>query len=121
MKKLTEPENCAWCGNTTNLPPVYAAKVPILEEVEETINMFCKKRGIDRSLIWGENANWDEVNLPPGFDSMLLAYDDLCNDAEKRVICGDCLLEDNVLWLRYYDNKSSDEIIQSWKDELDEE
>ena len=51
---------------------------------------------------------------------MLLAYDDLCNDAEKRVICGDCLLEDNVLWLRYYDRKSSDDIIQHWKDNLNE-
>lgn len=107
MKRSNNAELCSWCGRETDLPAVYAAKVPIMEEIEEKINKFCDEVGIEREKIWGEKADWNSINLPTKIETMLLTYDDLCNDAEKRVVCGDCLIEDNMLWLKYYDTRNT--------------
>ena len=68
-------KTCAWCSKPTNLPAVYAAATPLMEWMEEKINMVSAAQKINRKLIWGENSDWGKLNLPPAFELELLAYD----------------------------------------------
>ncbi len=96
--------NCAWCHKRTTLPMVFAADTPLIEWVEEKINMIAAARKIDRKLIWGENSDWGKLKLPQVFEAELLAYDELLGTVSRKHICKECLIEDHKLWTKYYQN-----------------
>tara|TARA_B100000085_G_C18246257_1_gene392014 strand:- start:69 stop:413 length:345 start_codon:yes stop_codon:yes gene_type:complete len=95
-------KTCAWCHKPTNLPEVFAAETPILEWFEKRIDEWCNKNNVDRKEIWGENADWNSVELPPGFEAELLTYDNLLITVKRKTICKRCLVEDQLLWDKYY-------------------
>ena len=97
-------KTCAWCSKPTNLPMVYAADTPLMEWMEEKINMVSAAQKINRKLIWGENSDWGKLNLPPAFELELLAYDELLSTVTRKTICKQCLVTDHKLWTKYYQN-----------------
>ena len=52
-------KTCAWCHKPTELPKIFAADVPILDWMEEKIDTFCNKNGIDRNILWSEESDWE--------------------------------------------------------------
>ena len=96
--------SCAWCHRRTALPMVFAADTPLIEWVEEKINMISTAKKIDRKLIWGEGSDWGRLKLSQAFEAELLAYDELLSTVSRKWICKDCLVEDHKLWIKYYQN-----------------
>ena len=92
----------AWCHKPTNLPEVFAADTPILDWMEKRIDDWCKKNGKDRKEVWGNESDWNIVDLPPGFEAELLTYDSLLVTVNRKRICRQCLVEDQKLWDKYY-------------------
>jgi|TARA_B100001093_G_scaffold509089_1_gene572468 hypothetical protein len=97
-------KTCAWCSKPTTLPAVFAADTPLIEWMEEKINMIATARKINRNLIWGVNSDWGKLELPPAFEAELLAYDELLSTVTRKQICKSCLVDDHKLWSKYYQN-----------------
>ncbi len=95
-------KTCSWCHKETRLPKVFAAESPLLEWMEEKINTYCEAEGIDREEIWGENSDWNGIELSESFEIELLTYDELTVTVSRRHICRDCLLEDDKIYKKYY-------------------
>ena len=95
---------CGWCSRPTTLPAVFAAETPLIEWVEEKINMFAAARKLDRNFIWGANSDWSKLKIPAAFEVELLAYDELLSTVNRKHICKSCLIEDHKLWTKYYQN-----------------
>ena len=95
-------KTCSWCHKETRLPKVFAAESPLLEWMEEKINTYCESEGIDREEIWGENSDWNGIELSESFEIELLTYDELTVTVSRRHICRDCLLEDDKIYKKYY-------------------
>ena len=93
---------CAWCYKPTNMPKTFAAKSPILDWLESKIDKWCEDNNKDREDLWGEFADWDELEISEEFEMELLTYDELINTIEKKRICKECLNEDDKLWKIYY-------------------
>ena len=97
-------KTCAWCHKPTTLPEVFAADSPILEWFEDRIEKFCEEKGINKKQLWGEESDWNKVNIPEGFEAELLTYDALLVSVSRKRICKTCLVEDQKLWDKYYNN-----------------
>ena len=114
-KKKTTRRTCAWCNKPTTLPAVYAADTPLMDWLEEKIDLVAKSKHIKRSDIWGEQSDWAKLGLTPGFENELLAYDSLLCTVTRKHICKTCLVDDYNLWLKYYskidDNPDNIDII----------
>ena len=95
-------KSCAWCHKQTRLPKVFAAQSPLLEWMEERINLYCEANEISREDLWGEHSNWGEIDLKPSFEAELITYDDLTITVNRKHICRDCLLEDDKIYKKYY-------------------
>ena len=88
---------CRWCGASTNMEPLLLADTPILENLELKID----KHG--RNKIWGENGDWSTQDLDSDFEAELLVYDQLLSTVSSKVVCENCIIEDEKLWKKYYD------------------
>ena len=99
---------CAWCFRPTSLPAVFAPSTPLIEWIEEKINIVANHKQIKRSDIWGEHSDWGKLGLGQKFEIELLAYDDLLNSVSRKHICKSCLVEDHKLWLKYYSQIDDD-------------
>jgi len=94
--------SCAWCHKETNLPEVFAAETPIMEWMEHRIEEYCKEKGISRDILWGEESDWNKIELDPTIEAELLAYDELVTSVSRKHVCRECLLEDEKLFKKYY-------------------
>lgn len=100
-------KHCAWCGKPTSRPSQAVTDTPILDFMEEKIDMF------GRNKIWGDNGDWSRANLDPEFEAELLVYDNLLCSVSKKIVCDDCIEEDNKLFKKYYsgDEDTDSEIL----------
>jgi|TARA_R100001443_G_scaffold26693_1_gene39996 hypothetical protein len=100
-------KHCAWCGKPTNSPEQPVTDTPILEFMEDKINMF------GRDKIWGDNGDWSNARLDPEFEAELLVYDNLLCTVSDKVVCDDCISADNELYKKYYggDTDNENEIV----------
>jgi hypothetical protein len=112
MLYMKKSNTCSWCHKSTGLPEVFASQVPILEWLEEKIDLYCKYKDISRDELWGENSDWSQLNLGKNWESELLAYDELANTISRRVICKECLIQDDALFKKYYIMLDDDEDIE---------
>ena len=102
-------KTCAWCHKPTNLPEVFAAESPILEWFEKRIEAYCDNNNVTKKQIWGEDSDWGKINIPEQFEAELLTYDSLLVTVGRKTICKECLVEDQVLWDKYYNNGENGE------------
>ena len=67
-KKNNGLNNCAWCFRPTSLPAVFAPSTPLIEWIEEKINIVANHKQIKRSDIWGEHSDWGKLGLGQKFE-----------------------------------------------------
>ena len=91
-----ELKYCDWCGNKTSMIPTTQAITPILEFMEDKIDL------IGREDIWGVHGDWSMVDIDSDLEAELLIYDEMLNTVDRRVICEVCLRQDNMLYKKYY-------------------
>jgi len=103
-KTLKVDKTCEWCYKPTNMPSVFASQIPILDWVEDKINLWCAENGYTRDQVWGESASWDEIEIPEELEMELMVYDELIFTIKKKVICSECLSDDDKMWKKYYLN-----------------
>lgn len=72
---------------------------PILEWLEIKIN------GLGREKVWGENSDWEKLDLDPTTESELTAYEELMNSVQTGIVCDECLSNDDKLWDKYYEDE----------------
>ena len=87
---------CEWCGKKTPLGKTTQAITPILEFMEDKIDL------IGREDIWGIHGDWSMVDIDSDLEAELLIYDEMLNNIGKRIICEVCLRQDNMLYKKYY-------------------
>lgn len=95
MKARTK-KYCSWCGKPTVMEEMMVSETPILEFMEEKIDEH------GRNKIWGEDGDWSTQNLDSDFEAELLVYDNMLNTVSSKVVCINCLKEDDDLWEKYY-------------------
>jgi len=110
--------NCAWCHKTTTLPEVFAAEGPLLDWMEERMNKYCEKKGITRLELWGEESDWNKINLDENMEAELLAYDELVTSVSRKHICKECLIEDDKIYKKYYLKDFPDDDMELTIDDL---
>jgi hypothetical protein len=103
---------CEWCAKNTKMGLTEQPNTPILEDIEDRINH------IGRDKVWGKNADWSILDLDSDFEAELLVYDELLNTMSKRRVCRQCMLEDDMLWERFYgnDEDEDEDDIDFWDD-----
>lgn len=87
---------CEWCGNKTPLGRTMQAETPILEFMEEKIDL------IGREDIWGIHGDWSMIDIDSDLEAELLIYDEMLNMVSKRTVCEVCLVQDNKMYKKYY-------------------
>lgn len=90
---------CKWCGKKTTNEKQYLPNIPIQEDIEEMINK------LGREEIWDGNANWDDLDLSPAMEATLMVYDELVFTMSEKIVCKECIQEDEKLWDKYYGGK----------------
>jgi hypothetical protein len=113
-------KTCAWCYKPTSLPEIFAADVPILDWMEERITKYCDDNEIDRDALWGEDSDWDELNLDENFEMELIAYDELIATVSRKTVCQECLQEYDKLWKKYYMTSDLDDEDDDFELEIDD-
>ena len=104
-RKITTPKiskTCGWCYKPTTMPPVFVSQIPILDWVEDRINLWCHKNNYTREQVWSDSASWDDIELPEHLEMELMVYDELIFNITKKVICKECLSDDHKMWKKYY-------------------
>lgn len=87
---------CTWCGMKTIMEPMQLPQTPILEFMEEKIDK------LGRDKVWGEHANWANLNMDPDIEAELLVYDEMLSTVSLKHVCEKCLNEDDRLYNKYY-------------------
>jgi len=87
---------CEWCGKKTPLGKTTQAITPVLEFIEDKIDL------IGREDIWGEHGDWSMVDIDSDLEAELLVYDEMLTNIGKRIICELCLRTDDALYKKYY-------------------
>jgi hypothetical protein len=108
MSSMKKSNTCSWCFQPTDLPEVFAAEVPILEWMENKIDKYCDEHDISREELWGETSDWNRLDLDEGWEMELLAYDDLIATIKRKIICKECLMQDDKLFKKYYISPQDD-------------
>jgi len=106
---MAKQNTCAWCYKPTTMPETFAPISPILDWMEEKIDKWCEDNDYTREEVWGIDSDWNKIDLPEQFENELLAYDELIASVERKVICQECLVEDDKLWKKYYYDPLDDE------------
>ena len=101
---------CEWCAKNTKMGYSEQPNTPILEDIEERINE------IGRNKVWGVNSDWSELDLDSNFEAELLVYDELMNTFSMRRVCRQCMLEDDILWEKYYSDDEDEDEVDFWDD-----
>ena len=104
---------CEWCGNKTPLGRTMQAETPILEFMEEKIDL------IGREDIWGVHGDWSMVDIDSDLEAELLIYDEMLNMVSKRTVCEVCLVQDNKMYKKYYSGMIGEENNNSDDDDED--
>ena len=87
---------CEWCSKQTPMGKTTQAETPILEFVEDKIDL------IGREDIWGIHGDWSIVDIDSDLEAELLIYDEMLNNVRKRIVCEICLRKDNEMYQKYY-------------------
>jgi|TARA_B110000977_G_scaffold139611_1_gene177198 hypothetical protein len=87
---------CEWCSKATPLGKTTQAVSPILEFIEDKIDL------IGREDIWGIHGDWSMVDIDSDLEAELLIYDEMMNNIKKRIICEVCLRQDDKMYTKYY-------------------
>ena len=87
---------CEWCSKKTPLGKTTQAETPILEFIEDKIDL------IGREDIWGMHGDWSMVDIDSDLEAELLIYDEMLNSVEKRTVCEVCIRQDKELYRKYY-------------------
>ena len=110
--------NCAWCHKKTDLPAVFAADGPILEWMEKRIDDYCGKHNISREQLWGGESDWNKIKIDEKMEAELLAYDELVASVSKKHICKECLIDDDIMYKKYYIDLDNDNDLELTIDDL---
>ena len=110
--------NCAWCHKKTDLPAVFAADAPLMEWMEKRIDKYCDENNLSRSDLWGDGSDWNIIKLDEQMEAELLAYDELVASVSKKHICKECLIEDDIVYKKYYLDMDNDNDINITIDDL---
>ena len=94
--KDSKIEYCEWCSKKTPLPPTTQAQTPILEFVEDKIDL------IGREDIWGIHGDWSMVDIDSDLEAELLIYDEMLNNVKKRIVCTACIMNEEKMYNKYY-------------------
>ena len=89
--------HCCWCGAPTLMEKTMTADTPILEEMEDKIDM------IGRNQVWGTNSDWSRLNMNSDTEAELLVYDQLLSTVSFKTVCEKCLIDDEKLYRKYYE------------------
>ena len=54
---------CVWCGKKTPMEKMQLPDTPILEHLEDKINLH------GRIKIWGDNSDWSKLDLDSNFEA----------------------------------------------------
>ena len=87
---------CEWCSKKTHLGKTTQAITPILEFIEDKIDL------IGREDIWGIHGDWSMVDIDSDLEAELLIYDEMLNNVQYRIICEVCLRQDDKMYQKYY-------------------
>ena len=87
---------CEWCSKQTHLGKTTQAITPILEFIEDKIDL------IGREDIWGMLGDWSMVDIDSDLEAELLIYDEMLNNVKKRIVCEVCLRQDDKMYDKYY-------------------
>tara|TARA_B100000282_G_scaffold57579_1_gene38088 strand:+ start:1184 stop:1510 length:327 start_codon:yes stop_codon:yes gene_type:complete len=96
--------HCSWCGAPTKMEKLLMPDTPILEQQEEMINKLGRKR------VWGEGSDWSNIKMDSNTEAELLVYDQLLSSVSLKHICSRCIVEDEKLYRKYY-NDPDDAIV----------
>ena len=87
---------CEWCAKKTPMIPTTQAETPILEFVEDKIDL------IGREDIWGVHGDWSMVDIDSDLEAELLIYDEMLNNVKKRIVCTACSMNEKKMYDKYY-------------------
>ena len=87
---------CEWCSKKTPLGKTTQAETPILEFIEDKIDL------IGREDIWGIHGDWSMVDIDSELEAELLIYDEMLSNVGKRIVCEVCLRTDDEMYKKYY-------------------
>ena len=87
---------CEWCSKQTPFGKTIQAETPILEFIEDKIDL------IGREDIWGIEGDWSMVDIDSELEAELLVYDTMLNNVQERIICEVCLRTDDKMYQKYY-------------------
>ena len=87
---------CEWCAKKTPMIPTTQAETPILEFVEDKIDL------IGREDIWGVHGDWSMVDIDSDLEAELLIYDEMLNNVKKRIVCTACIMNEEKMYNKYY-------------------
>ena len=105
---------CEWCSKKTPMPPTTQAQTPILEFVEDKIDL------IGREDIWGIHGDWSMVDIDSDLEAELLIYEDMLNDVKKRIVCTACIMNEEKMYNKYY-SQMEGEVNENNDDNPDDE
>ena len=105
---------CEWCSKKTPMPPTTQAQTPILEFVEDKIDL------IGREDIWGIHGDWSMVDIDSDLEAELLIYDEMLNDVKKRIVCTACIMNEEKMYDKYY-SQMEGEVNENKDDNPDDE
>lgn len=99
---------CQWCGKKTPMEAMQLPDTPILEHLEEKIDNY------GRQKIWGDHSDWSRLKLDSNFEAELLVYDEMLATVSLKVVCEQCIKEDERLWGKYYGDSdyNDDDVIR---------
>ena len=87
---------CEWCSKQTPLGKTTQAETPILEFMEDKIDL------IGREDIWGINGDWSLMEIDSDLEAELLIYDEMLNNVQKRIVCTACIMNEEKMYNKYY-------------------
>lgn len=108
---MDEAKTCAWCHKPTDMVAIFAPDIPILEWMEEKIIDYCEKHNVDREKLWGYDSDWDNLQIPEYLEAELSVYDKLIETVSRKIICSECLKEDDKLWKKYYSKEEDFDVL----------
>ena len=87
---------CEWCSKQTSLGKTIQPETPILEFMEDKIDL------IGREDIWGVHGDWSMVDVDSDLEAELLIYDEMLNNVGMRMVCKVCMRRDDEMYKKYY-------------------
>jgi len=87
---------CEWCSKQTSLGKTIQPETPILEFMEDKIDL------IGREDIWGVHGDWSMVDVDSDLEAELLIYDEMLNNVGMRIVCEVCMRRDDEMYTKYY-------------------